>query len=75
MARKANGTAIRALREALGISQETLAQRAGISRVAISLVENGGGMRLENLRAVAKGLGVPFDAVSNGESEPEPVAS
>ena len=75
MARKANGAAIKALREALGISQETLAGRVGVSRVAISLVESGGGMRLENLRRLAIGLGVPMDAVSTGQPEPEEVAS
>ena len=69
MARKANGAAIRALREALGLSQKTVAERAGISAAALSLVENGGGMRLENLRRLADGLGVPFDAVSIPDAE------
>lgn len=75
MARKANGAAIKALREALGITQETLAGRVGVSRVAISLVESGGGMKPENLRRVALGLGVPLDAVSSREPDPEEVAS
>jgi transcriptional regulator with XRE-family HTH domain len=75
MARKANGAAIKALREALGLTQETVAQRVGVSRVAISLVESGGGMTAPNLRRVAEALGVPMDAVSSGETEPAEAAS
>lgn len=74
MARKANGAAIKALREALGITQQTLAERAGITREAISQVELGKiSLHPPSLRAVAVGLGVPMDAVSTGETEPEPV--
>jgi transcriptional regulator with XRE-family HTH domain len=76
MARKANGAAIKALREALGITQQTLAERAGITREAISQVENNKmSLHPANLRAVAKGLGVPMDAVSAGGTEPAEVAS
>jgi transcriptional regulator with XRE-family HTH domain len=68
MARKANGAAIKALREALGITQQTLAERAGVTREAISQVETGKwGMRPGNLRALALGLGVSLDAVSSRE--------
>jgi transcriptional regulator with XRE-family HTH domain len=76
MARKANGAAIKALREALGITQQTLAERAGITREAISQVEHGKtGLHPPTLRLVAIGLGVPMDAVSSGETEPAEVPS
>ena len=76
MARKANGAAIRALRDALGITQQTLAERAGITREAISQVENGKfGMRPANLRLIALGLGVSLDAISTRVPEPDEVAS
>ena len=75
MARKANGAAIRSIREALGISQKTLADRIGVSANAVSLVELGGGMRLENLRRLATALSVPLDAITTAIPEPEEVAS
>jgi len=75
MARKANGAAIRSIREALGISQQTLAERVGISAAALSLIERGGGMRLENLRRLATALSVPLDAITTAIPEPEEVAS
>jgi DNA-binding XRE family transcriptional regulator len=75
MARKANGAAIRSIRHALGISQQTLAGRVGVSAAALSLVEHGGGMRLENLRRLADSLGVPLDAITTAIPEPEEVAS
>ena len=75
MARKANGAAIRSIREAVGISQETLAKRVGISSQAVSLVELGGGMRVENLRRLADSLGVPLDAITSVVPEPETAAA
>lgn len=75
MARKANGAAIRSIREALGISQQTLAARMGITGQAVSLVELGAGMRVENLRRMADTLGVPLDAITIPVPEPERVAS
>lgn len=76
MARKANGAAIKALRDALGITQKTLAARAEISREAISQVEHGKqGLHPTKLRLVALGLGVPIDAISTREPEPDEVAS
>lgn len=75
MARKANGYAIRAIREALGITQETLAERAGVTPQAISLVELGktSSMRPGKLRLVALGLGVPLDAISTRDPDPEEI--
>jgi transcriptional regulator with XRE-family HTH domain len=71
MSRKANGAAIRSIRRAVGLSQQTLAERIGVSAVAVSLVERGGGMRVENLRKAADVLGVPLDAITIPVPEPE----
>lgn len=74
MARKANGAAIKALREAVGITQQTLAERAGITREAISQVELGKiSLQPPKLRLVALGLGVPLDAISAREPQPEEI--
>lgn len=75
MPRKANGAAIQAIRKGLGLSQQTLAERIGVSAVAVSLVERGGGMRDANLRKTADVLGVPLDAITIPVPEPEEVAS
>ncbi len=71
MARQANGTAIRALREAEGMSQTDLARRVGITASQLSKVERGAnGMSPPVLRRVATVLGCDPAAI-----ETEPVAS
>ena len=76
MARKVNRAALRAIREAVGISQKTLAARAGLSPAALSQVESGvHGLHIEKVRRLADALGVPLDAISTGEPEPDVVAS
>ena len=75
MPRKANGAAIRSIRRLAGLSQQTLAERIGVTAAALSLVENGGGMRPEKLRRMADTLGVPLDAITTVTPEPEEVAS
>lgn len=64
--RQSNGEAIRALREALGINQDELAQRCGISPSGLSNIENGN--RNASPRVVlelAKWLGVPPGAITS----------
>ena len=52
------GRVVRRRREAAGISQEALAEQAGLHRTYISLLERGQrNPSLEVIRAVAKGLG------------------
>lgn len=52
------GRVVRRQREAAGLSQELLAERAGLHRTYISLLERGQrNPSLEVIRAVAKGLG------------------
>ena len=74
MPRIANGAAIRSIRKLAGLSQQALGERVGVSSVAVSLVERGGGMRVENLRRMADTLGVPLDAITTAIPEPEEVA-
>lgn len=58
-----------ALRRAAGLSQETLAERVGVSRQAIGKWENGAALPgLDNLQALAAALGVSCDALLTGES-------
>lgn len=57
--RLAFGLRVRALRTALGISQEALAERAGVHRTYMSDVERGErNVGLDNVHAIAAALGV-----------------
>jgi len=70
--RRVNGAAIRAIREALGLSQRELAARAGVRNTQISNVEAGvNGMSPAVARRVADELGVPLAAITNPVPEPE----
>jgi transcriptional regulator with XRE-family HTH domain len=63
--RRANGATIRALREAIGIQQDTLAAAAGISKGHLSNIESERKQPAPAvLRAIANRLGVPLDAIS-----------
>ena len=76
MARKVNGSAIRAIREALGISQRSLSVRTGIRPSALSNIEHGSNSAtVENIRRIADELGVPIDAISHVVPDPAQVAS
>ena len=58
--RRAFGRRVRELRLAHGLSQEELAERAGIHRTYISDVERGErNVGLENIKAIAAALEVP----------------
>jgi transcriptional regulator with XRE-family HTH domain len=76
--RRTNGVAIRALREALGISVQDLAASVGIDRTALWRIERDGTQpRPGTLRKIADRLGVSLDAITSRvtDSEPEDVAS
>jgi len=61
--RSPEGEKIRRLRLKAGMSQESLAQRVGVTTHTIWRLENGPTFnpRLETLRALAKALGVPLE--------------
>lgn len=57
--RRAFGLRVRELRKAQGLSQEALADRAGVHRTYMSDLERGGrNVGLDNIYAVAQALGV-----------------
>jgi transcriptional regulator with XRE-family HTH domain len=63
--RKTNGAAIRAIREPLGIPQQELARRAGISRSHMNKIESGTEQpKFETTVRIAQALGVPLDAIA-----------
>ena len=71
--RRTNGVAIRALREALGISVQDLAASVGIDRTALWRIERDGTQpRPGTLRKIADRLGVSLDAITSRVPEPEP---
>jgi transcriptional regulator with XRE-family HTH domain len=58
---RAFGRAVRRHREELGLSQEALADRAGIHRTYVSSIERGKvRLGLDIAKRVAAGLGVPL---------------
>jgi len=68
--RQTLGERIRRLREAMGLSQDELAKRAGIGRVTLSRIENGEqSPRLSTLEALAQALGISIEQliIQDGE--------
>jgi transcriptional regulator with XRE-family HTH domain len=65
MERRTNGATVRALREALGISQSVLAARCKISKPFVSMIENSVSQPSAQVaRALATELAVPLDAIT-----------
>lgn len=63
--RTVNGEAVKALREALGVSQKALAMRVGVSTSTLNHTENGNRpVSAEVLRRLADELRVPLGAIS-----------
>lgn len=65
MERRTSGSAVRALREALGITQDVLAARCEISKPYLSQIENS--LRQPSpqvARTLAVELAVPLDAIT-----------
>ena len=60
-----NGTAVRVIREALGVRAVDLAARSEITKSTLSHVEKGARqVSPATLRKIAIGLGVPTEAIS-----------
>lgn len=69
--RRANGSSIRAIREAVGIQHADLARASGISAGYLTNIEAGRRQpRPDVLRAIATRLGVPLDAITYVVPEP-----
>ena len=65
MKRQVNGPAIRAIRMGLGIKQQDLAERAGISPSHMNKIESGAESgRFETIVRIAQQLGVTVDAIA-----------
>jgi len=65
---------IKAVREKLGLSQETLAKELGISRVAISQIENGDRkIGAEEIAKLSKVFNIPTDVLFNLDKDIEVV--
>lgn len=63
--RTAHGAAIRAIREAIGVSGSALAPRCGVSQGYMSQIETGAKQpTVEVMARIAEQLGVPLDAIS-----------
>jgi transcriptional regulator with XRE-family HTH domain len=64
------GLRLRRLREAAGISQEELANRAGLHRTYVGSVERGErNISLTNIHALADALGVPVGQMFAGRDD------
>ena len=60
-----NGSAVRVIREALGVRQMDLAARADITKSTLSHIERGSRqVSPATLRRLAIGLGIPSEAIS-----------
>ncbi len=65
MARAINGTALREIRDLVGIDQRELARRCGITQGTVSNIERGKhGVSPELMRKFADALGVSLDAIT-----------
>lgn len=71
---RTNGSAVRSLRKALGVRQDALAARAGISGAYLSQIEHGVRQPpVETIRRLADELGVTLDSITY--PAPQPAAS
>ena len=71
--RQANGSAIRELRKALGISPAELAASVGVDKSTMWRIEAGARQPSDpTLRKIANRLGVPLAAITSIIPEPEP---
>lgn len=60
-----DGYSTKRLREILGVKQEDLAEKLGLSQQAISKIEQSEILKEEQLEAIAKALNIPVDAIRN----------
>jgi len=74
--RNLNGATVRVVRDLLGISQEDLAARVGITQGALSNIERGvHGTSPDTNRKLATAMGVPLESITYPVAVPEPAAA
>jgi transcriptional regulator with XRE-family HTH domain len=74
--RNLNGATVRVVRDLLGISQEDLAARVGITQGALSNIERGvHGTNPDTNRKLATAMGVPLESITYPAVAPEPAAA
>ena len=72
--RKRIGQRVKALRKHANLSQEELANRAGLSRTHIGRIEDGTyGVQVETLQAIAEALGMTVDIIDPGLQDLAPL--
>jgi transcriptional regulator with XRE-family HTH domain len=65
------GDRVRSLRHAIGLSQEALADKAGLHRTYVGSVERGErNVSLDNIYALARALGAPVASLFDGGRRP-----
>ena len=64
-----DGYATKRLREILGVKQEDLAEKLGITQQAISKIEQSEILKDEQLEKIAAALNIPVDAIKNFSEE------
>lgn len=64
-----DGYSVKRLREILGIKQEDLAERLGLSQKSVSKIEQTEILKEEQLEKIAKALNVPVDSIKNFDEE------
>lgn len=59
---------VREQRERAGLTQQALAERAGLSLRTVAYVEGGRGMKVETLTAISRALGCSLDDLLERET-------
>ena len=68
-AKRYDGYSVKRIREVLGIKQEDLAERLGLSQRSVSKIEQTDVLKEEQLEKIAKALNVPIEAIKNFNEE------
>jgi len=72
--RRANGEAIAAIRQALGIRQDALAARVGVTKAQMNKVEHDvNGASPQVIAKIAAELGVSYNAITQFVPDPAPI--
>lgn len=61
--------AVRAIRNDRGLTQQALAEKAGLAYRTVSVIENGGRVKRRTLQQIADALQVPLEDLLAGSAE------